>query len=719
MSRISHSCSQNPKGFCNPKGNHRNTRNQFENQAWSRVRSNQTHEVTTGSSQNRTAQETINIDHLKKLKIHSHLDEIIAAIDTETVIHVHAGTGSGKTVGIPLGYLFKNHDTGRRLFGSIPTIIAANAHYDYAVKMNPHMANKYSFGAGGEYSKNFGNAIVNYGTTQTIFNYLINKYKKNPEELNNIDIMIDESHHLSAENYLLMAITNFLLTKTNMRVIIASATPTPYEFEHLGEKPTNVFNVDTTQHPITINWARRDYIQKRVYSGDDYSFDVNQLFPGDFGKGLILETIDSIIKANKTGNILVFVPGEDHADKLVERAQTMYAGFNCIACYSNMDRDDMRMLSRPSNDRRIIFSTNFAESSVTIFGVTHVIDSMLHTTGFVKEGKEDDIIIETRPISRSSALQRKGRTGRTGPGEYYPLCTEQMFEKLKHSEDNQFKTMGKTRHVLKILSYGLDSQIVLNIPKEEYEDLLIIMKKKGLVDENNNITDIGKKIDTIPLNINLSIAFLESKKYLDSNDNAGYEENLYLMLLCACIETYSANNNIVMIPKDKRKNPHEKNDHIKDTLRNYDDCHTNICVLMKIFCDSMSDPDTKLYKWCNENSINYKMIKDIQRHFFDIYHKYYDDKFDYSRFSDLNSLIDNQYYEKFAEFFGKIYPIGITYGSNCSVNGSRLLFDNKIPSRLHSCSYNQKVAVLSTVTFNNKQTGRVSTIVTIAMPIIC
>lgn len=81
---------------------------------------------------------------------------------------------------------------------------------------------------------------------------------------------------------------------------------------------------------------------------------------------------------------------------------------------------------KPQDQRKIIVSTNIAESSITIDNIVYVVDSMFHKIKYYDYKKGFDELISV-PISKSSADQRKGRAGRVRKGECYRLTTKDDY----------------------------------------------------------------------------------------------------------------------------------------------------------------------------------------------------------------------------------------------------------------------------------------------------
>ena len=151
---------------------------------------------------------------------------------------------------------------------------------------------------------------------------------------------------------------------------------------------------------------------------------------------LVLKLISHICKTKQDGAILVFLPGYDDIvgirDRLLgEKEFSKQSKYIIYTLHSMMQPSSQRKVFRrpPSGMRKIILSTNIAETSVTIDDVVFVIDS-----GKVKEKTFDPLTsvsaLRSVWISKASALQRRGRAGRCRPGYCYHLMSRYRFHNL-------------------------------------------------------------------------------------------------------------------------------------------------------------------------------------------------------------------------------------------------------------------------------------------------
>ncbi len=137
------------------------------------------------------------------------------------------------------------------------------------------------------------------------------------------------------------------------------------------------------------------------------------------------DAVERLIAAGEPGDVLVFMPGmgEINATQRAISASSIREPLAVLALHGDLPPDEQDRAFAPNPRRKIVVATNVAETSVTIDGIRHVIDSGLaRVARYDAERGINTLTIE--PISRASADQRKGRAGRTAPGTCHRLWTE-------------------------------------------------------------------------------------------------------------------------------------------------------------------------------------------------------------------------------------------------------------------------------------------------------
>ncbi|KDN47150.1 P-loop containing nucleoside triphosphate hydrolase protein [Tilletiaria anomala UBC 951] len=260
-----------------------------------------------------------------------------------------------------------------------------------------------------------------------------------------------------------------------------------------------------------------------------------------------LRTILQVHLENPPGDVLVFMTGQEEIEKL--RSQLESYGKELKAWHetklegapaedvngagnpnkrrriSKQPPDDMLVLPMyaalgsdasmavfqptPPRTRKIVLATNIAETSVTIPGIKYVIDSGLskvkkysHATGVE--------ILESEPISRSSAMQRAGRAGRDGPGTCFHLYTKHAFEGLAESPTPDILKVDLANACLQLCAVGRNPMSFDWLDAPAGDDIAqtmvrlmqlgaIILEKAGESQEAPAISPLGAKMAMLPL----------------------------------------------------------------------------------------------------------------------------------------------------------------------------------------------------------------------------
>lgn len=573
---------------------------------------------SSNASKRQVKQGIILPSYLQELKIYSKLPEIFNCVSSYAITMVNAGTGSGKTVGIPRTILeaircgLLKHE---KIIVSVPTVLNVIFQFEYACKMNPSI-NLIGKSCGGKKSSNFNTAKLIYATTQSVVNYLKILYKTRPDQINKLIVMIDEAHHPSTENYVIHGLCNWLLSKGFMlKVIIATATPCAHPFYELNK--AKEVTISSTQFPVTVCWNKKDIIFGSYFEKDEMNY-------------AILSKLIQVIQTHETGDILIFTSGENEVELLCNKISKKYKDFAVFPLYSSLSEEEFESISKETSYRKVVVSTNVAESGVTIDGVTVVIDSITHKKMSMKNSIR---IIEEVPISQASSMQRRGRAGRTAPGFYYPLCTEKFFNSsIPQFIENQFTLIPKHIPVINLISSELPADEILLIPKTEYHLILAELSAMKLIDTIGSsedkttcvVTELGQQVSRYPLTIKSTVILLNAIKSFNvsfddfKNRCDNFYKLLHMVIVVSMVDARVSCPHMFNVPREERDN---KNAYVHSGVFDQFIASNDITVLVNIFstmmCESLNNKtgSVNYRRWCKTTRMNGKFIEMAYRLF--------------------------------------------------------------------------------------------------------
>ena len=455
---------------------------------------------------------------LEGLGIYPYIDEIFSAIRDETkqVLNVFAPTGMGKSVGISAFWYINNmrKEIGRQMFFSIPTVLGVRKMHTFLT--GNFKTDNIGFSANRQHSKNHKKAEVCLYTTQSLTNHLMSLYSTE-NDMSDVFVVIDEAHHPSFENHVLMKYCDWLISKgKKLRVLITTATPNFSDYPNL--KPSCVFDIKGESKGIEICYAESSLYIPSTKKGE-FIVELDKAIEKTVGilKKALTERLD--------GHVLVFVPGEPEGIRCMELAshtiQSDDVEFHVLC--SNLSNDDMlKITEEETGKRKVIFSTNIAESSVTIKNLTVVIDMLLQKERVVHHsstGGTPTLVISTTVVPLDSSIQRRGRVGRTQFGYYYPICDQHFFTLMRPHNVPVYHLNEKLSSVMNFFCSKLPADEILQLDPMEFETILEILRHHDLFCfETNTIKPNGQQISRLNLPIDTAIFLIEycnKRSYLD------------------------------------------------------------------------------------------------------------------------------------------------------------------------------------------------------------
>lgn len=420
-----------------------------------------------------------------QLPVYREKERILEALAHHPVVVVESPTGSGKTTQLPLIL----HEAGFAQKGVIgvtqPRRIAAVGVSEYiARQLNVTIPSLVGYKMRFEDRTTLETRIkiMTDGT-------LLQEIKTDPLLTHYSVILVDEAHERSLNiDFILGLLKNILKVRPEFRVIVSSATINAEVFSTYFDGAP-IVRIETQTFPVEIQWAPLEL--------------------GESDDALILKLVDlvsEIVGSGRSGDVLVFLSGE----KLIKDASAalISAGLGrrlwILPLYGKLSNEEQErvFLPTPEGKTKIILATNIAETSVTIDGVTTVIDSGRAKINYYNPKTFTAALIES-PVSKASCQQRRGRAGRTGPGVCYRLYSKENFEERPLYTLEEIYRTDLSEVVLRMAEIGIrdfESFDFLSPPNSQ--GILGAIEALNLLEALNpdrSLSNIGKMMAQFPL----------------------------------------------------------------------------------------------------------------------------------------------------------------------------------------------------------------------------
>ena len=361
------------------------------------------------------------------LPIDELLPEIRRGLDEHGALVLRAATGAGKTTRVPPALMRKKG----RVIVVEPRRIAARV---AAARMAAEDGSKVGERIG--YHVRFERKVRPSAEIVVVTEGIFLRYLQDDPFLDGVDtVVFDEFHERNVASDLALAMVERVRrdARPELRVIVMSATLAPAPLaRYLGDAPT--VESEGRSYPLTIDYLPRI---------DDRPIDEQ-----------VVDAVERVVD-DADGDVLVFFPGVGEIHRAHRRLASRLDSRGWALCdlYGDLSPDAQDAALRRGERPRVVLATNVAETSVTVEGVTTVID-----TGQVRVPRLDAQSgfdrLETIPISQASADQRAGRAGRTAPGRALRLWTSRQHGERSVTDEPELHRVDFAPALLQLLAWG-------------------------------------------------------------------------------------------------------------------------------------------------------------------------------------------------------------------------------------------------------------------------
>ena len=338
---------------------------------------------------------------------------------------------------------------------------------------------------------------------------LVRRLQQNPELPGVAAIVIDECHerHLDADLLLAFGVDIRANLREDLAIVATSATPDTVRLSRaLGtDVPAPVITASAALYDVAVEWAPPPVPVP--------------LLPGGRVDPRLLDHVAAVVERAWTendGDILVFVPGEAEINGVTRRL----AGRNVLPLFGRQSRAEQDRALAPTATRRIVVTTSVAESSLTVPGIRVVVDS-----GLAREPRTDQSrglgALVTRRVSRSSADQRAGRSGREGPGRVYRCWSAVDHTHLDDHPAPEIATADLAAFALDLAAWGAPAGDGLTLleapPAVAMTAATELLRRLDAVDDSGRITERGRRMAALGAHPRLARALIDGTPRIGSD----------------------------------------------------------------------------------------------------------------------------------------------------------------------------------------------------------
>nr|VFK50960.1 MAG: ATP-dependent helicase HrpA [Candidatus Kentron sp. TC] len=454
----------------------------------------------------------------QNLPIDAHRDEIIRAVRASQITVVHGETGSGKSTRLP-GFCLAMGRGATGLIGHTqPRRVAARS---VAARIAEELGEALGRTVG--YRIRFTTHTGPRTRIKLMTDGILLAEIQGDRKLRAYDtLIIDEAHERSLDiDFILGYLKKLLPKRPDLKLILASATIDPERFSrHFHDAP--IITVSGRTFPVEVRYRPLEEKEdENVSSHDTPDRKSTRNSPSTSISDAVADAIEEIVRKpgksnseesdsgrrnlgkSKSRDILVFLAGEQEIRETAEILRKRHLqDTEVLPLFGRLGSRSQDRIFVPHAKRHIILATNIAETSLTVPGVGFVIDAgTARISRYSYRSKVQRLPIE--PISKASADQRKGRSGRVAPGVCIRLYSRESFEARPEFTEPEILRTNLATVILRMKALGfgeVEKFPFLDMPDRRYiSDGYRLLRELGATDDRGRLTKRGRQLAGLPV----------------------------------------------------------------------------------------------------------------------------------------------------------------------------------------------------------------------------
>jgi pre-mRNA-splicing factor ATP-dependent RNA helicase DHX15/PRP43 len=523
----------------------------------------------------------------RDLPVHSQRDEFLRIFQSTQIMVFVGETGSGKTTQIPQFVLFDDlpHLKGTQVACTQPRRVAA-------MSVAARVADEMDVQLGEEvgYNIRFENKTSNKTVLKYMTDGMLLREAMEDHDLKNYSVIIlDEAHERTLATDILMGLLKQITRRRpDLKIIIMSATLDAEKFQsYFDDAP--LLAVPGRTHPVEIYYTpeyQKDYLDSAI------------------------RTVLQIHATEGEGDVLLFLTGEEEIEdacrKISLEGDELIREQGCgplsvYPLYGSLPPHQQQRIFEPAPEpyngrpgRKIIVSTNIAETSLTIDGIVYVVDP-----GFSKQKVYNPRIrvesLLVSPISKASAQQRAGRAGRTRPGKCFRLYTEEAYKKeLIEATYPEILRCNLSSVVLLLKKVGVDDLVHFDFMDPPAPETMMRALEElnylAVLDDEGELTSLGRLASNFPLDPLLAVMLIGSADHKVSNE---------ILTIISLLNVP----NVFVRPASARK-------YADEAKLQFADQSGDFVTLLNVFNEFVITKDQgNVNSWCRDNFVSYRTLQ--------------------------------------------------------------------------------------------------------------